>query len=190
MFEIFKNFLEKVQKMASLVYPVISRSCNNLLIGKTIGKSVALPYILYGCNTIDLNEDRIKKLQVIENGVFRKLIGATREVALCALRGEISISEMKMRYIQGRLKYINSIEQRGNGPLRAVKDTILDSGRMTWSRTFLAYLREMNCTLTVLNGMTVEQVRARTREARHIIWREEINEKSTLSTYKKWKLEI
>ena len=36
MFEIFrKKILEKTQKMANLVYPVISRSCNKLLIGKT-----------------------------------------------------------------------------------------------------------------------------------------------------------
>ena len=139
---------------------------------------------------MDLNEDIIKKLQVIENGVCRKIMGAPGGVALCALRGEIGISEMKMRCIEGRLKYMNSIEQRGNALLRAVKDRILDSGRMKWSRTSLAYLKEVNCTLTVLYGMTVEQLTARTREVGHVRWRDEINEKSTLSTYRKWKPEI
>ena len=191
MFGIFrKKVVEKAQKMANIVYPVISRSCNKLLIGKTFWKSVALPYVLYGCNAVDLNEDTIKKLQVIENGVCRKLMGAPRGAAVCTLRGEIGISEMKMRCIEGRLKYVNNIEHRGNGLLRAVKNRILEVGKMKWGRTTLAYLRDVECTPAMLNGMTAAEVKVRVREVGHRRWKEEVKSKATLTIYEKWKEEI
>ena len=121
MFGVYRTeVLKKAQRMANLIYPVISRSCNKLIIGKTFWKCIALPYVLFGCNAITMNENIIKKLQIIENGACRKMMGATGTAAMAALRGEIGISEMKIRIIEGRLKYLNNIEHRGNELLRAI----------------------------------------------------------------------
>lgn len=68
--------IEKAQKLANLTYSVIGKSCNKVLIGKTYWKNVALPSILYGTSIITLTEAEIDKLQTIENGVYRRILGA------------------------------------------------------------------------------------------------------------------
>ena len=51
--------------MANITYSVIERSCNILLIGKTFGKRIVLPSVLYGTNIINLTEDNINELHKI-----------------------------------------------------------------------------------------------------------------------------
>ena len=79
--------LTKARKLANMTRSVIATSCSKLLIGKTFWKSVALPSILYGSTIIDLNEMEISKLQRIENGVFRQILGAPSYTPLATLRG-------------------------------------------------------------------------------------------------------
>lgn len=43
-----KIAIEKAEKMANMTYPIIAKSCNKILIGKTYWKQVALPSILFG----------------------------------------------------------------------------------------------------------------------------------------------
>ena len=93
-----KKTLEKAEKMANMTYPIIAKSCNKVLVGKTYWKGVALPTILYGAPIVNWKESEIQKLQRIENGVGRVMLGAPR-YAVIALRGEIGISEIKTRII-------------------------------------------------------------------------------------------
>ncbi|MEL6606481.1 MAG: reverse transcriptase family protein, partial [Cyanobacteria bacterium J06614_10] len=69
-----KIAIEKAEKMANMTYPIIAKSCNKILIGKTYWKQVALPSILFGSNIINYNETEINRLQRIENGVARKIL--------------------------------------------------------------------------------------------------------------------
>ena len=41
-------------------------------------KSIALPAVLYGANVMALTETESKQLQVIENGVYRQILGAPK----------------------------------------------------------------------------------------------------------------
>lgn len=93
-----KKTLEKAEKMANMTYPIIAKSCNKVLVGKTYWKGVALPTILYGAPIVNWKESEIQKLQRIENGVGRVMLGAPR-YAVIALRGEIGMSEIKTRII-------------------------------------------------------------------------------------------
>ncbi len=51
-----QQMFQKAEKMANLTYPVIAKSCNKIIIGKTYWKSVSLPSILFGANTMCLNK--------------------------------------------------------------------------------------------------------------------------------------
>ena len=51
---------------------VIEQSCNKLLIGKTLWKSLVLLSVMYGTNIINLTEDNISELQKIENSVHSR----------------------------------------------------------------------------------------------------------------------
>ena len=81
--------LQKAKKLANQTYPVIAKSCNKILIGKTFWKSLALPSILYGANIIEFSKTEIEKLQTIENSVYRQILGAPNYAQKSALRGEI-----------------------------------------------------------------------------------------------------
>ena len=77
------------------------------MIGKTYWKSIVLPSILYGVNIMHFTKTEIKKLQQIENGVYRGILGAPKYAATCTLRGEIGSSDMRTRLTKGTLNYIN-----------------------------------------------------------------------------------
>ena len=102
-----EEMMKKANRLANLTYSIIAKSCNKVLIGKTYWKSVALPSILYGTSTIHLTE--IDRLQKIENCVYRKILGGTKNTAIAALRGDIGASAMRTRVAAGKLQYINSV---------------------------------------------------------------------------------
>ena len=80
--DIFKKqknlIMKKAHKMSNMTYGIISKSCNKVLIGKTYWKGIALPAVLYGANVMALTETESKQLQVIENGVYRQILGAPK----------------------------------------------------------------------------------------------------------------
>ena len=115
-----KAMVAKAQKMANMTYGIIGKSCNKLMIGKVYWKSLALPSILYGGNIISISEQDVKKLQTIENGVYRQLLGGPKYAPNCTLRGEVGASLMKTRIIQGQLQYLRSTMQGNNMLLKEV----------------------------------------------------------------------
>ena len=48
------------------------------MIGRTYWKSVALPSKPFGAKVIPLTESEIKRLQVIKNGVYRRILEGTK----------------------------------------------------------------------------------------------------------------
>ena len=112
------------------------------------------------------------------------MMGDTGTTALVALRGEIGIPEIKIRLIEGRLKYLNNIEHRGHDLLRAIKNQIMESGRMMLGRRNAAYLTEGNLNWAQVNNMTSEAVKRRVGEVRHNRWREEMQPNSPLTVYR------
>ena len=68
---------------------------------------------------VKTNQDRTtsrnaEKLQVIENGVYRKILRAASYTPIGALRGEIGSSSMKSRIIKDKIMYYKSIIEREN----------------------------------------------------------------------------
>ena len=53
-----EEMFQKANRLANMTYSVIAKSCSKMLIGKTYWKSIALPSILYGVNTMNLNKKR------------------------------------------------------------------------------------------------------------------------------------
>ena len=89
---------------------IIEKSCNILIIGKSFWKNIVLPSVLDGAAIVNLSENDIQKLQMIENGLHRKILGAFKGTAVESLRGEIGASDiMRTRIIKSRLMYIKYI---------------------------------------------------------------------------------
>ena len=106
------EMIAKAQNLANLTYSIIEKSCNKIMIGKTYWKSVALPSILYGVNIIQLGltETEIEKLQSIENGVYRKILGAVKRTPKVVLRGDVGASAMKSRMVSCNILTVYKME--------------------------------------------------------------------------------
>ena len=59
---------------------------------------------------MDMSEGEMEKMQRIEKGVCRQILGAPRHASIASLRGEIGISTMKTKTVEARLKYIKNIQ--------------------------------------------------------------------------------
>ena len=137
--DVFKEqknlMIKKAHKLSNMTYSIISKSCNKIMIGKTYWKSIALPAILYGVNVMTLTETEIKQLQTIENGVYRKILGAPKYAPNCTLRGEIGSSLMKTRIMKGHLQYIRTTLQGRNELLKKVMEIELERKGSKWAKT-------------------------------------------------------
>ena len=105
-----ENMIAKEQRLANVTCSIINKCCNKILIGKTFWKGVVVPAISYASCVIDIGEKYLDKLQLIENDVYRKILGAPKYAPNCTLRGEIGASLMKTRLVECRLQYIRSIQ--------------------------------------------------------------------------------
>ena len=79
-------------------YAVIEKCCNKILIGKTFWKEVALPSILMENQVANLNLVQVNELQIIENEVYRKILGAAHGTVLETMRGDKSFINGKQNY--------------------------------------------------------------------------------------------
>ena len=63
-----------------------------MMIGKVYWKSVVLPSVLSASEVAVWKASERRRLQRIENGVWRKVLGAPGYAPVCTLQGEIGLS--------------------------------------------------------------------------------------------------
>jgi hypothetical protein len=115
-----KIIVEKANRMANYTYSVIERSVNKIMIGKTYWKSMVLPSLLYGVGVIEMVKQDVDRLQVIENRVYRAMLGAPRYTPVCTLRGEVGASAMRARIIKTKMNYVIYIEKGENEMMKEI----------------------------------------------------------------------
>ena len=64
-----------------------------------------IPSIMYGRAIIPQSDEQIKAVQVIENGVWKKLMGLGGYVTTASLRGKIGASLVETRAMETLLMY-------------------------------------------------------------------------------------
>ncbi len=173
-----------------MTYSVVAKSCSRMLIGKTYWKAVALPSILHGINIIDISKTDIDRLQRIENGVYRKILGAPTYAQGTALRGEIGASSVRNRIREGQWKYLRYILVEGNDLLRRIGEELLESRQSKWIKELVNELSERGLLSESVKSETKESIKQKMRDLDTREWKREINEKSSLRIYTKWRKEI
>ena len=184
-----KQMIEKAQKLANMTYAIISKSCNKLMIGKTFWKNVALPAVLHGAAVLDINENEIQKLQTIENGVYRKILGAFKGTAVAALKGEVGTSDMKTRVIKNRIMYIKYII---NGKKEIVSKILEKSkeDRSKWWNKSKKYIEDINISIGEIAHNKKEEIDKKIKEWDTAKWKGEMEKKESLNIYRIWRKEI
>merc|ERR1711891_24250 len=80
------NVVERAQKKALALHSYVKKSYDVASVGKTLWKQQAVPGIMFGKQVVTLNKNIREKLQVIENNVYRRLIGVGQSTPVEALR--------------------------------------------------------------------------------------------------------
>ena len=144
--DIFKNYKEKkigaAQRMSNMTFSVIARSCNRLLLGKSFWKSIVLPNILYGNAIVTWKKEELRRLQVQENAVWRKILGAPSYASVAALRGEIGTSTMLARDMKGKLKFVKHLLEGKNELAKQALENNLERKTDEWSKQVLGNMNE------------------------------------------------
>ena len=193
-----KKMLEKAEKMANLTYPVIHKSCNRLLIGKTYWKSVALPAILHGTSVINLNKNEVDSLQIIENKVYRQILGASNFAPVSTLRGEIGSSSMKARIMEAKIQYLRNatsnssktVETHNNELIYQIINKMKAYPDYKWIEEVNKYIRELNIRHREIKNMSKLTLKKIINKYDTECWKEEMAKKSTLTIYRRFKKEI
>ena len=185
-----KNMIRKAEKLANMAYSVIAKSCHKVIIGKTYWKNIALPAILYGTAVMNITETEIKKLQRIENGVGRKILGAPKYAAVATLRGELGMSEMRSRIAGARLRYVKGIEEGKNELLKKIVEVTKEDERNKWMKETKRCMKEIGVNERNFWRMEKKEIKNKEREMDSKRWEEEIKRKTSLEIYNEEKKEI
>ena len=184
--------IKLARKMSGVTFSVIARSCNKLLIGKTYWKSVVLPSILTAGAVVDWNTGELERLQVIENTVWRQILGAPSYVAVEALRGEIGCATVIERDMKIKLCYLRYILERKNDLLTEILIEMKEFKRAgQWLKDVRKYMNDINIrSMESLLQINEKNIKAKVREWGEERWRAEMEKKSTLSIYRRNKQSV
>ena len=105
-----KKAVEQIVRVRSNV----EKSFNKLEVGKLWWKNGVMPSVLVGVGVISLRKEDIDKLQTLENGVYRQILGGRRCNPIAILRGEVGSSMVKTKIIQSWLILVKSILEGEN----------------------------------------------------------------------------
>ena len=184
-----KEMSIKARKMEMMLYGVIGRSCNRMMVGKTYWKSVALPSILFGTEVVAFNKEEIRKLQNYENNIYRKLLRAPKYTPIAAMRGEVGASTMEARVAKSKINYYKSLRSGRNELLTKMVDKLQEMNTK-WIKDLIKRANVTGIDISNLREIGTEQVKKMISKWDTECWREEMEKKSTLEIYRKFKVEI
>ena len=135
-----------------------------VIVGKAIWKAMAIPKALYGRAVIPTNEVSIKKLQRIENRVWRYLLGIGGYSTVEGLRGEIGASSVRSRIMESMLAYIINTNKSKFENLKSMMKDAIGRKKGKWFRTLNKYREELNLTWKELEEMDSSTLRGQSNE--------------------------
>ena len=187
-----ENLINKAQKVANLMPAVISRSSNRLLVGKTFWKGVALPKLLFSTTVIPMKANYIQKLQAIENSALRKIFFAPKftPIGSLRLRGEIGISQMKIRLHKNILNFTKHLLTSKNILVQNICKTELEKNYSPWAKQVNKILFEYNLDTNILLKLNKNNIKEGLKKIDNETWKNSIKEKTSLKLYNEFKLEM
>ena len=158
--------------------------------GKAVWKLQAIPALLFGKQVITLSKKVINKLQVIENGVYRYLLGVNDTTPVTTLRGEVGASKIESRVMETVMTFTSETLQ---GKFNKVKDYMkhdLETAKGRWAKTVDRYRQETGLSWNDMTEINKKDMKNKIKDRDTRIWRENMEEKDTLKWYKEDKRKI
>jgi len=144
---------------------------------------------MYGMEVMRMRVDDVHVLQRQENSAMRRMLGASRSVAVAGMRGDIGIGTMKSRIIRTKLQYRRRVEQGNNELLKKVMKSAIEDGS-EWGKEFKKSLEWIGMSEEWLVGATGKDVKRAVADRVHEEWIQEMEERSSLKIYRQFKKEM
>ena len=185
-----KIWLEKAEKKANSILGQVNKSADRVIVGKAMWKMIAIPALLFGRAVVTTTKRNIGKLQIIENRVWRYLLGIGGYSTVEALRGEIGASMVKSRIMETMLQYlISTLSSQFSDIKEMMEDTIL-KGKGRWIKAIEEYRIELGLTWDQLREIDQPSLKRLVKEYDTEEWLKEMRSKPSLRFYIKEKSEV
>jgi hypothetical protein len=143
---------------------------------------------MYGMNVANMSKDRINKLQRCENMVYRSILGATRGTPNSTLRGEIGASMFQSRVMKGKLMYVHGVmKKKENELVNEILYRRMERKDDPWTKEIETYLDKIDMKWKQIEKCERKEIVRKVYEYDEKVWKDEMEEKSSLKIYRKWK---
>ena len=180
----------KAKRLGNMTHSVICKSVNKLLMGKTYWKNVVLPSLLQSSEVMPFTNKEIQDIQVIENGVLGKILGARKGTPISVLRGEIGSSLMKRRIMETKLMYVKSITEGKNELLKEFWRKSRKEKNNPFTSKINNYLEEINLSYKEFSEMSKREIKNVLKEWDTKQWEEDMKSKRSIHLYRSAKKAI
>ena len=168
----------------------VEKSFNKLEVGKLWWKNGVMPSVLIGVGVISLRKEDINKLQTLENGIYRQILGGRSCTPIAILRGEVGSSMVITRVIQSWLVLAKSILVGENILLKQVLGNIMRTRKGCWFITFTKYLETIGISYNNFVEMDISEIKAKIREYDNKLWFDNLGDLTDRDVYKKFKSSV
>ena len=118
---------------------------------------------------------------------MKRILRAPKWAAQAAIRGEIGISNMKLRIARSRLLYLRRIEKGNNEVLkRILEDSKKNKKSKLWETT-RKYMNWAQMEEREIKESTAKEIRGKIAKVAEEEWREELDKKNSLGIYRRLK---
>merc|ERR1711909_90977 len=167
-----------------------NKSADRVIVGKAMWKMIAIPALLFGRAVVTTTKINIRKLQIIENRVWRYLLGIGGYSTVEALRGEIGASMVKSRIMETMLQYLISTLSSQFSEVKEMMEDAISKGKGKWINAIEEYRIELGLTWDQLRELNQASLKSLIKEYDTIEWYNEMREKQSLRFYIKEKTEV
>ena len=184
------HIVKRAKSYANMMYLITGKCVNRMLMGKTYWKNMIVPRLLYGSGVMTFNAKEIAQLQIAENTAYRRIMEAREHTPISALRGEIGSSLMITRIMESKLLLTKNILEGSNNLTKKILEESRIERKNKYNTTLSEYLRKMNIRFEELKTISKVNIKDLAKKWDSNKWKADLKEKSSLKTYRTYKLEI
>jgi len=166
--DIFKyereSLIERAQKKAAMIKTYIKKSYDITSVGKAVWKLQAIPALMFGKQVVTVSKKLIDKLQTIENGMYRYILGVGGTTPVSTLRGEVGDSKIESRIIETVLNFTRETLQGGFEQVKSYMEHDLETGKGRWSKTVSKYRQELGIRYNELKEISKKDMKNKVKE--------------------------
>ena len=128
----------------------LGRSASNVVrVAMATWESIAVPTILYGCETVPFCETKLAELETIESQVAKRILGVYKNTHNVCAQSELGIKPIRMVIFLRQLKFYFRVLQLPAS--RWVKIALLDHLSGNWHSPYLDYICKLRKSISLHN---------------------------------------